>query len=309
MKYLCLFVSLTLCINCSGQKTGDVKTGGIAAKPPAFQMVSIPGVLVNPAERADYLVEHYWDNFDFSDTAYIHLPEITEQAFVDYIDILPYTSVDITALSIKKMLKNAEAEEKVFSYFTKLYEKYLYEPNSPMRNDEYYIPVLEALLSSPLVKEKTRPASLLELARKNRLGEPAANFTYTLANGQKKALYDLNAPYTLLFFYNPDCHNCQEVSRQLQASLSVGALMKKGQLTVLAVYTDEDLKAWRNYIPQMPAEWIISHDEKRTILEKEIYDLKAIPTLYLLDSKKNVLLKDPVFGQLEDYLKQRLTEE
>jgi len=36
----------------------------------------------------------------------------------------------------------------------------------------------------------------------------------------------------------------------------------------------------------------------------EIYDLKAIPTLYLLDKDKKVVLKDVTFNQVENYLKQ-----
>ena len=41
------------------------------------------------------------------------------------------------------------------------------------------------------------------------------------------------------------------------------------------------------------------------IKEKNLYDLKAIPTLYLLDKNKKVLLKDAVVGQIEQYLQQR----
>jgi hypothetical protein len=39
------------------------------------------------------------------------------------------------------------------------------------------------------------------------------------------------------------------------------------------------------------------------VKDKEIYDLKAIPSLYLLDRQKNVLLKDARFEQVEVYLK------
>ncbi|MDR1937359.1 MAG: DUF5106 domain-containing protein [Tannerellaceae bacterium] len=309
MKYLYLLGTLMLFVNCKGQKAPEVAaTGAGAVSPPAFRMITIPAVLTNPNERAEYLAVHYWDNFNFSDTACIHAPEITEQAFVDYIDIMPYTSVSVVSSSIKEMLKKAEAEEKVFSYFTALCEKYLYDPNSPMRNDEYYIPVLEAVLASPLAKEKTRPAYLLELAKRNRPGEKATDFTYTEANGKKATLRSIQSDYTILFFYNPDCHNCQEVSGQLQASPSIQHLMKEKKISILAVYPDEDLKAWRNYLLQVPKEWINSYDATTRLKDEEIYDLKAIPTLYLLDREKAVLLKDPTFERLENYLQQLVSQ-
>jgi thiol-disulfide isomerase/thioredoxin len=278
-------------------------------QPLSFQMVTIPSVLTSPEERAEYLMMHYWDNFDFSDTAYIHLPEITEQAFVDYVDVMPYTSISATSASIKNMLKKAETEDKVFQYFIDLYEKYLYDPNSPMRNDEFFIPVLEAMLNAPIVKEKTRPAYLLELAKRNRQGEKATDFTYTLANGRKATLYSILSDYTLMFFYNPDCHNCQEMSEQLQASLSIQYLIKNDKISILAIYPDENINAWKNYLSRMPKEWINSYDATTRLKDDEIYDLKAIPTLYLLDKNKVVLLKDPLFEQLEQYLQQQISRQ
>ncbi len=38
--------------------------------------------------------------------------------------------------------------------------------------------------------------------------------------------------------------------------------------------------------------WINGYDKELTVLERELYDLKAMPTLYLLDKDKKVLLKD-----------------
>jgi thiol-disulfide isomerase/thioredoxin len=309
MKYIYLFLSLLVFANCNGQKGNNAEANGAAKKPAEFQLPTIPNLLMQPEARAAYLVQHYWDNFDFSDTAYIHLPDISEQAFVDYIDVLPYVPLPIASESIKDMLKQAEADKKVYHYFTDLCEKYLYDANSPMRNDEFYIPVLEAELASPLTEEKVRPADLLQMAKKNRVGQSATNFSYTLANGQKGALHTLKSPYTLLFFYNPGCHNCQEVTQQLQASPVIDSFLKNHTLTVLAVYTDEDLQAWRDYLPKMPKEWTIVYDDKKAIHGDDLYDLKAIPSLYLLDGdQKTVVLKDVGFAQVEDFFKNKLAE-
>ncbi|MDR1356245.1 MAG: DUF5106 domain-containing protein [Tannerellaceae bacterium] len=310
MKYLYLLSALCiLFVHCSGQKTQKVEEAESAeGNPlPAFRMPAIPSVLVEPGERAEYLVKHYWDNFDFSDTSYIHLPEITEQAFVDYIDIMPYAAIPVVSGSIKDMLKRAEAEKKTLLYFTDLYEKYLYEPNSSLRDDEFFIPVLEAMLASPLVEEKTRPAYLLKLALRNRKGETATDFTYTLADGNKATLHSIRSDYTLLFFYNPDCRNCKEVSELLKASLPIQYFMKEDKLRILALYPDEDLTAWRNYIPNVPTEWINAYDADTRIKDDEIYDLKAIPIIYLLDKRKTVLLKDPTFEALEYFLQQQIS--
>ena len=46
-------------------------------------------MLDTPEARATFVCEHFWDNFDFADTAYIHLPDITEQAIVNFMDLMP----------------------------------------------------------------------------------------------------------------------------------------------------------------------------------------------------------------------------
>jgi len=175
-----------------------------------------------------------------------------------------------------------------------------------MRDESLYIYVLEAVLEAPVLDEvsKIRPAHLLELALKNRVGEPATDFTYTLADGKKGTLYHTKADYLLLFFYNPDCHACKEITDQLTASPLVTEWIRNNKLKILAVYPDEDLEAWKNHISYMPASWINSYDSAVSLKNDEIYDLKAIPTLYLLDKDKKVVLKDVTFNQVENYLKQ-----
>lgn len=270
----------------------------------AFENVEVPVLITDPLQRAEYAVAHYWDKFDFTDTTYIHLPEVTEQAFADYIGILMYVSPETAAPSIKSMLKKAEADRKIYDYFTGLYEKYLYEPNSPMRNDELYIPVLEAILESSVPDDthKIRPAHLLELTRKNRVGSKAADFAYTRADGTSSRMSALKADYLIIYFYNPDCENCKEYTRMLSSSPLIQDLLKKGTVKILAVYPDENIEEWRLHLGQMPSDWVIGYDKDIKIENDELYDLKAIPMLYLLDKDKNVILKDTPYEALMDYL-------
>lgn len=91
---------------------------------------------------------------------------------------------------------------------------------------------------------------------------------------------------------------------RLAASPFVTEWIKNNKLKILAVYPDEDLEAWKKHISYMPAGWINSYDSTVSLKNDEIYDLKAIPTLYLLDKDKKVVLKDVTFNQVENYLKQ-----
>lgn len=298
MRYLYILL-LTLIVNaCSGQRSQKTEL------PRSFEMAQVPTLLSDPGERADYLAKHYWDKFDFHDTTYIHEPEITEQALSNYIDLLSHVTPETRSSSIKTMMARAEQDSTMFHYFSEMTEKYLYDPLSPQRNEEIYIAVLEYIIQTSSLNEveKIRPAHLLEQAQRNRIETPATDFTYTLADGRDGQLYGIQADYLLLFFHNPDCQACLEITRQLSASPLVNDLLNNKTLSILAIYPDEDLEAWKAHIPTMPKEWINAYDQGHTLKNDEIYDLKAIPTLYILDKGKKVLQKDISFQQTEAFL-------
>lgn len=301
------FLFLILCTACGSRKASDNQAEDIKSdSTKIFALPVIPALLNTPESRADYLVRHYWENVDFADTTYLDHREVMEQAWVDYIDIMKLVPEETAISAIKQMYKDAGKKKKVFFFFTDLAEKYLYDPNSPMRNEELYIPVLDAMLESSVLDdtEKILPKGRRELAEQNRLGRQAEDFTYTLVSGKSGTLYGVKADYTLLFINNPGCHACEEGIKELKQAPAINKEFEAGNLKILSVYPDEDKEEWERHLSDFPKEWINGYDKKLMIKEKNLYDLKAIPTLYLLDKNKKVLLKDAVVGQIEQYLQQ-----
>lgn len=301
------FLFLVVCASCGNRNAADKQDTAIKADTiKKFTLPAIPTMLNTPELRADFLVRHYWDNVNFADTNYIHHPDITEQAWVDYIDILKVVPDTTAKSAIKSLFRSTEKEKKVFLYFTEMADKYLYDPNSPMRNEEFYIPVLDVMLETGLLSdaEKIRPQERRRLAEQNRPGKQALDFSYTLASGRQGTLYGVKAQYTLLFFNNPGCHACAETIAALQQAYGINREMSAGRLKILAVYPDEERDEWERHLADFPKEWLNGYDKGTVISEKNLYDLKAIPTLYLLDKDKKVLLKDATVAQIEQYLHQ-----
>ena len=303
INYLLALCFLLLCACKSGNASSQSKSETPQDTIKSFTLPTIPPMLTAPEQRADFLVKHYWDNVNFADTNYIHHPEVTEQAWADYCDLLNHVPLETAHEAMRKMIDRSNADKKVFAYFTDLADKYLYDPNSPMRNEEYYIPVLEAMIASPILDEteKIRPQARLQLAQKNRIGTKALNFTYTLASGAQGNLYQLKADYILLFINNPGCHACTETKEGLKNAPFINQLLIEKILILLSVYPDEELDEWRKHLSEFPKEWINGYDKKFAIKEQQLYDLKAIPTLYLLNKEKTVLHKDATAQAIEEY--------
>lgn len=302
-----LFFALLLSMFCasdSGNASGRFRGESGIDTITTFVLPTIPATMRNIEERADYLVKHYWDHVNFADTHYIHHPEITEQAWVNYCDLLDHVPLPAAQQSMRTMIERTNAERKVFLYFMELADRYLYDPTSPMRNEEYYIAALESAVESPCLNEaeKIRPAARLKLAQKNRINTQAVDFAYITAQGQQGTLYGLNCEFVLIFFHNPGCEACVETMTLLKQMPVLERLEKEGRLTVLGVYPDEERHEWEQHHKDFPAQWINAYDPKSVIKEQQLYDLKAIPTLYLLNKEKTVLLKDATTTAIEEYL-------
>ncbi|MDR3118631.1 MAG: DUF5106 domain-containing protein [Mediterranea sp.] len=269
-----------------------------------FTLPEIPAMYTTPEQQAGFLVKHYWDNFDFADTTCKHRPEITERIYAGFLDVAGHASMESACEGMKRMMTSAGKDKKVFDHFVSLADKFLYDPNSLFRNEELYIAILEEMIAADVLDEveKSRPRYRLQLAQKNRLGTKALNFAYTTPSGKQGTLYSLPAEYTLVYINNPGCRACGEITEGLKQSGIVQHLLSEKRLTILCIYPDEDLGEWKAHQGDFPPSWINSYDKGAVIRTKDLYDLKAIPSLYLLDKNKTVLLKDTTLPQLEQYL-------
>lgn len=314
-RYILFIVILLLLSSCGNipqqektEATGSESVGHPQVETEAsFPFPEIPAMLTQPEERKAYLLEHYWDRFSFADTALVNNREVTEQGFVNQISLLAdgATPEKVIRESLKNWCSRFMPEAQARRVMMQLADDYLYNPNSPFYNEGLYGVYLETMLEV-LPEEDARRSSFdfkLRLLRRNKVGDKATDFSYYLPDGQKKSLVatSVRGNRLLLVFYDPECESCHEVLREMTADVSLAGAVKAGRVTVLAVYTEGNQEAWRKGLADMPEGWIIGTDRQK-VKEEALYDLKAMPSLYLLDGQKRVLLKDAPLGQIREVL-------
>ena len=292
---------ILLAVSCGGRRKSAVQ----ADRP--FPQVSIPSAYTDADERIAYGVEHYWDGFfegpGRTDSAHVLgvLKGEVEQALSNYIGVLEALPLGkaqqgISALFDKiSVRQQADTSDRVYLAMTEMVARYLYDPNSPMRDEDLYLPFVQKMASSPLTRENMRTACRYEaqMCAMNPRGSIAPDFAITLRNGTQVRMHSVKAERTLLFFSNPGCQNCREIIDALKTDSKVQSMVGEGRLAVINVYIDEDLKAWRDYMPVYPKEWLNGYDAAHIIRKDVLYCIRAIPSLYLLDADKRILLKDP----------------
>jgi hypothetical protein len=274
----------------------------------AYQPPAIPLMLTTSEQKTAFIVEHFWNNYNFKDTSQLAASKPPEQAFANFITYAGQVSPEHAAGGIKILMAQAEINRKNTLLFLGLAEKYLYHPNSPMRNDLLYEIFLELACASKVLDDtyKYRYRKHYELALKNKPGHKASDFIYTLKNGSSATLLRTKSKFLILHFFNPECNECKVARGKMIQSAVISKLEKDGVLRILSVYPDQELSAWTRNYAELPVSWINGFDKGSVVQKKAVYDLKDIPTLYLLDENKTVLLRDATVENIEKYLIQLL---
>lgn len=283
-----------------------------------FPDVLPPAMMEEAQDRAEFMAVNMWNGILDTSRDYpsdsllvsgVRRGEV-EQKFVNWLQILDMSSQKTVSKAVAGLYEKAyvcekkDAASNVFETFTELVELYLFDPNSPYRNEDLYGIYAERLslceFVDPVMRDKyARDARLCAL---NREGTQAADFRFADRRGRIRTLHQIDAPYTLLFFSNPGCEACMSIINVLKEEPAIAELIASGRLAVLNIYIDEDLDAWRSYMPIYPEEWYNGFDPDFVIRNETLYNVRAIPSLYLLDADKTVILKDAPENKIFDYL-------
>lgn len=266
-----------------------------------FPLPQIPETIAQPEARLSYLLNHFWDNYQFSDTTQVN-KDLGEQGFADFLNLLGYGNDEIIDQATKKFYDHAFSSRWGKTHYSQLINHYLDNPNSPLRNDGIYVHFLRNIrpyfANDAAIRE--RYAFKLKQAKKNLPGQPATDFSYTERSGKQGKMSGIQAKFTLLFFHDPDCENCKRIM-----PLAVQeSLLQRQDLKVLLIYADKDYDAWKKDIHAYPANWIDAYSPNGEIMQKLLYFVPATPSFYLLDADKKVILKDAPLDTVLAFLEQ-----
>ena len=264
-RFASLILVCALMASCFGRKPAQ-GPGEAAPKSTAFPTVTAPGIITDPAEVTTWIAEHFFDDV----TTVTSLDSTSlEQAVGTWASLLTAIPPEKGGEAVKGYLKRLEklsVEEAV--KLNDLVEKYIYDPNSPVRNEDLYATLAKGLSTSKFTPDslRTHYAYLAEKCALNAVGTKAADFLFT-QNGRVRSLYSVEAEKLLLVFGNPECTACRELHESLAQMEDISEVV-----TVLEINPDEDSVA------KMETD--------------KFYHIRAIPSMYLLDADKTVLLKD-----------------
>lgn len=293
------------------QATAEPASTPAAALRAQFPMPEIPILVEDGEARLDYTAAHYWDAFLADEASFttdsLHVGGLVNDAFEKamgtFATVLNMLPVEKAAGYVSALFPKVR-QSGIFTPFTKCLSRYLYDPNSPTRNEDLWLPYVSALAECEELSPEERHSYAFEaeMCSLNRTGTIAADFSFTDTKGHQRTLHGIKAEYTLLIFGNPGCHACQEIVMNMESDERLSSMVSSGRLVVVDIYIDNEIDEWKAHTSDYPSSWLNGFDHNYIIRRDRIYNVRAIPSLYLLDRDKRILLKDAPEDRLFDKL-------
>lgn len=277
----------------------------------------------NPVTKDDTLANyyyykgHYWDGVSFMDDRIIRSPFFLPRFERYYREIVPQIA-DTIIKDIDYKLLLARTSPELYKFMLNwLTDEYI-NPKY-MGLDAVFVHLFNKYHSKGLTKwlnekqmESINRRAYMLMA--NLVGEKAANLEVLNMKDKPTSLYDLEADYTVVAFWDPNCGHCKEEIPRLDSFYQ--ASWKSHNVKVFAVLTPDEkgnvIPDWQKFIKEKNLqEW--THVYKTKEMEeadykaqkpgfRQLYDITMTPTVYLLDKTKNIIAKKLTLKQLDELL-------
>ena len=262
--------------------------------------------------KYEHYKNHYFDNIDFSDDRINNTP-LYHNKLEKFFKSIAYPTPDSIIKEIDIVIGKAKANDELFKYTTYYLLSY-YEKSKIMGMDgvfahiglNYYTHELAYWSDSTQIEkiqEKSRKLSPLLIGKKS------INLSLLDTSGNKwESLHNVDAKYTVLVFWDPDCGHC--VKELPKLSKAVDSLKKTIDLKVFSVSSSHN-EEWKTFIRKnnidfinvaVPMEaysdqnkatqFIIDgHTDLKSLNYNRTYDIVSTPQIYLLDRNKMIVGK------------------
>jgi len=262
--------------------------------------------IAEEAERRDaqlvWLRAHYFDPINLKDDRLLRTPFLFSRINY-YVDRLFIQHPDTISGAIDYVLGKMDPKSELFKYYV------VHFTNKAAKSDivgmdGVYVHMIDNYYRNGLAywSDPEQMATMLENADKNRpllIGKQAPNLEMNRRDGSPVNLYDLDAKYTVLYFWQFACPSCKKSTPHMKEFY---AKWKSKGVEVFAVCTKqrELPKCWEYIDDNEIGEWLHATDKYQRFARD--YNVISTPSIFVLDENKKIVSKRIGAQQLDDLL-------
>lgn len=262
--------------------------------------------------KYEYYKNHYFDDIDFSDDRINNTP-LYHNKLEKFFKSIVYPTPDSIIKEVDFVIGKAKANDELFKYTTYYLLSY-YEKSKIMGMDAIFAHIGLNYYTHELAywSDSTQIEKIQDKARKLSpllIGKKSINLSLLDTSGNKwESLHNVDAKYTVLVFWDPDCGHC--IKELPKLSHAVDSLKKTIDVKVFSVSSNHTAE-WKTFINKnnidfinvaVPMEaysdqnkatqFIIDgHTDLKSLNYNKTYDIFSTPQIYLLNRDKVIIGK------------------
>lgn len=274
----------------------------------AVQPVKVPSSPeLDSTQIHQYKVAYFFDGIDVNDARLLRVPMIPEKVFSYFTELLPQQP-DTLIERITAFLDGIQTKEVFDYYLEKLFKEYAgYHTDYDL--DAVAVYLYDRYCAKGLCSFITPDYERItwkKMERKRKLlpGQQVPFLEAYDREGKVVRTQDLESSYILLWFWEPDCETCMELTPVLLDFYS--QFKHRLDFEVYAVALTEDEQAWTDFINRYHLDWInvsfVKGFPNYDVID--YFDIMTTPNLVLMDRNHTILTRQISFEHIRCLMEQ-----
>jgi len=272
-------------------------------------------------KKWQFTKQHYFDNIDLTDERMVRTPFL-QQRVDHFINKLTAQHPDSISQSIDFVLsKMASAEDNYKYYLVKFLNDFA--KSKVVGFDAVYVHIALNYYKTGKAPwtDKDQLEKIVDNGEKLEpllIGKVAPNIKMQTQDKKEIELHSFESPYTILFFWDPDCGHCKKATPDMiefQEKFAPRGVKIFGICTKLVEKDDEGQwsmkgieECWEYIDEKGTNVWVNTVDPFHRSRYKSLYDIRTTPQIYVLDENKEIILKRIGAEQLSEVMEEVLSK-
>ncbi len=247
--------------------------------------------------------QKFWDDVDFSDNRLLYTPVISTKLKRYITELTPQQPDSIleSAYTLMDLVENYPNYDKEYYKYFANWIVLQYDPREShvMDSEKIFVRMIQRYFTydKAFWSDSVEVYALQQRAQEmagSLLGQKGPNVTAPDPSGNMQSLYDLKAPYVIVYMYNPDCEHCAVETPKMVAYYN----QHHPEVDVFGIALDTDHQKWVDYIAKNHMPWVNVYDPtNRAIYGKYFVDIT--PEIYVLNPERILIGKNLKTNQID----------
>lgn len=251
-------------------------------------------------DKAYYYCQHYWDGIDLSDHSLIYTPDLFNKMNYYFFGLLYNADKDTICKYADLLLGKIEHDSTMMHYVMEYIMPRYYRSTTNVGWDatwcylarKYYLTGKCPWSSDGDRLNKRQTCDFLE---KSLIGARGAELWMADTNQSTNPREWISShrhpyPYVILWFWDPDCHHCQEQTASLKNLYDSLTVAGTRNFEVYAVGYESDTEKWKRYVREHKLPFVNVGGPNVNVDYQEVYNVHGAPTMIILNQRREIIM-------------------